>query len=124
MKDIDNNISYTSNFKILKENTNSNKIKIKNENIIVKKIFHSNNNQIKINKIKNPTSPTYFSNTSRNINLNKLIRPITKLNSLNNNESNIIEISALEKNIINYLIQMIIKFLLQEIFLQKEIILH
>ena len=97
MKDIDNNISYTSNFKILKENTNSNKIKIKNENIIVKKIFHSNNNQIKINKIKNPTSPTYFSNTSRNINLNKLIRPITKLNSLNNNESNIIEISALEK---------------------------
>ena len=96
MKDIDNNISYTSNFKIL-NSTNSNKSKIKNENIIVKKIFHSNNNQIKINKIKNPTSPTYFSNTSRNINLNKLIRPITKLNSLNNNESNIIEISALEK---------------------------
>ena len=96
MKDIDNNISYTSNFKIL-NSTNSNKSKIKNENIIVKKIFHSSNNQIKINKIKNPTSPTYFSNTSRNINLNKLIRPITKLNSLNNNESNIIEISALEK---------------------------
>ena len=96
MKDIDNNISYTSNFKNI-NSTNSNKTKIKNDNIIVRKIFQSSNNQIKINKIKNPTSPTYFSNTSRNINLNKLIRPITKLNSLNNNESNIIEISALEK---------------------------
>ena len=50
MKDIEN-ISYLSSSKIL-NNTNSNKIK-KKENIIVKKIFQSDNNQIKINKKKN-----------------------------------------------------------------------
>jgi len=100
MKDIDNNISYISNSKIVNY-TNSNKTKLKKENIIVKKIFQSSNNQIKINKIKNPTSPTYLSNTNRNINSNlnsnKINRPITKINSLKKNESTISEISALEK---------------------------
>ena len=94
MKDIEN-ISYLSSSKIL-NNTNSNKIK-KKENIIVKKIFQSDNNQIKINKKKTPLSPSYCSNTNRNLNSNKKIRQIKKNNSLKKNDSNLSEISALEK---------------------------
>ena len=94
MKDIEN-ISYLSSSKIL-NNTNSNKIK-KKENIIVKKIFQSDNNQIKINKKKTPSSPSYCSNTNRNLNSNKKIRQIKKNNSLKKNDSNLSEISALEK---------------------------
>jgi hypothetical protein len=88
MKDIEN-ISYLSSSKIL-NNTNSNKIK-KKENIIVKKIFQSDSNQIKINKKKTPLSPSYCSNTNRNLNSNKKICQIKK------NDSNLSEISALEK---------------------------
>ena len=94
MKDIENTSNYSS--KIL-NCTYANKTKTKKDNIIVKKIFKSDNNQIKINKKKTPTSPSYFSNTSRNLNSNKKILQINKNNSLKKNDSNLSEISALEK---------------------------
>ncbi len=95
MKDIENTSNYSS--KIL-NCTYANKTKTqKKDNIIVKKIFKSDNNQIKINKKKTPTSPSYFSNTSRNLNSNKKILQINKNNSLKKNDSNLSEITALEK---------------------------
>jgi len=95
MKDIEN-ISYNS--KIL-NSTNSNKTKVIKENIIVKKIFQSDNknNQKKINNTNYPTSPSI---TDRNKILNKKSNTSKKLNTLKKNGSNITEIIEKKYNIL------------------------
>ena len=95
MKDIEN-ISYNS--KIL-NSTNSNKTKVIKENIIVKKIFQSDNknNQKKINNTNYPTSP---STSDRNKILNKKSNTSKKLNTLKKNGSNITEIIEKKYNIL------------------------